>query len=188
MKPNRLKAFTLALVIVGCFTPPKHMGSALVSVDRSATAEAHFGPAEAIQPDESKYRFGDSLVEAVFSVGFDRVEFEIANKSESSIRVAWDEAAFIGVDGTTSPVIHKGIRFMEMHSPKAPSVIPKGQLLRDFAVPTNNVSFVKSSYGAGSWNVRKLLPDTVPGSKFALMLPLDADGETHEYTFWFRVP
>ena len=66
------------------------------------------------------------------------------NISNSTIKVVWDEAAYIDYNGETSKIMHKGIKYSEREASQPASVIIKGAKLEDVAIPTKNVSYSSS--------------------------------------------
>ena len=141
------------------------------------------------------------------------IPFWITNKTEHSVKLVWDEATFIGVGGLIEKVMHAGIKYADRNGLQPPSVIPAGQTYVDAAYPNDRVYFREGYYGTyysspGGWEHLSLIlpaaqvqPGHSPiedqafaarvaenkGKRFGLVLPLEIEGVTNEYTFWFEV-
>lgn len=192
--PKRFRWWLVALVLPlsGCASmlpsiyPP--YSAPLVTVDRSTTTAARGGAAGPITPTgASAHRYEDGLVSAETILLNDGVGLKIRNKATSTMRLSWDEAAFIDASGAVARVMHSGVRYMERDRSQPPSIIPAGATLEDQAVPVDRVRFTSGQYGG--WNTSPLLPasEAVPGKRFGLLIPLELEGEKLEYTFWFQV-
>lgn len=151
------------------------------------------------------------MVRVLIAAGKENVQFAITNRTDRSIKIIWDEASFVGVDGKVSKVMHIGTKFADRERPQAPSVIPSHQTLEDGAWPNDRVWFSQGHYSAyysvpAEWkHVGLVLPNTtilkvapgaqvVPdagfvsqakaniGKRMGLILPLQIEGVTNEYT------
>jgi hypothetical protein len=138
---------------------------------------------------------------------------DVRNKTDQTIKLLWDETSFIDLDGTSSRVMHIGVKFEGQIGSQPPTVIPAQQRLADDLFPTNRVWYRTPTpqLTAGYQNGPLLMPayaatvaharEPVPaapdsftttvrshvGKRFAIAILFDADGAQHEYTFWFRV-
>jgi hypothetical protein len=137
----------------------------------------------------------------------------VRNKTDHSIKVVWDEASFIDLDGHLSRVMHIGVKFVDRNASQPPTVIPAHQHLTDDIFPTDRVYF-REAYGRtpAGWHNTSLLrpvntlvtvqpgaptpaaPDSFTtavhariGKRFGVLLPLEVEGVKNEYTFWFAV-
>ena len=136
--------------------------------------------------------FRDSSIDAFFDFKEKDLSVSIKNKTDKSIKLIWDETLFI-VDGSSSKVMHEGIKFANRNEFMPPSVIPTNYTISDVVIPTNNVYYKEgyySQYGSTppSWEKEPLLPSTLnKDSKIQLYMPLIINGETKEYNFTFNV-
>lgn len=190
--------------------------SALVEVARPRATKERWGAVDTISVDSGRFVYEDSLLHIAIVAGNASVPFAIRNKTEHSIRLIWDEASFIGVDGKLSRVMHEGVRFADRNTSQPPSIIPAKQTFQDAAWPNDRVYFQEGFYGQyysrpAEWkHLPLLLPEMHQqevrpgafavrdqvfasqvganrGKRFALVLPLQIEGVTNEYTFWFEV-
>jgi hypothetical protein len=83
----------------------------LVEVHRPAETKDRWGDVEEIElGDSAKYSYTDDLVNVVIAASEETVEFIIQNQTDHTIRLSWDDAAFIDPAGSASRVMHVGIR------------------------------------------------------------------------------
>ncbi|HKW49293.1 MAG TPA: hypothetical protein VJN70_17695 [Gemmatimonadaceae bacterium] len=189
-------------------------GASLVEVARQPATKQRYGATTVISPtDSSRYAFEDQLVAVRIGTLYNAIRINVRNKSEQSIKLIWDEASFIDVDGTLSRVMHIGVKYADRNSSQPPTMIPAQQRLADDIFPTNRVFFRPASgkLPAAYQNGALLRPtfagvvvqagEPVPaapdsfttavhsrvGHRFAVVIPFEADGVKNEYTFWFKV-
>lgn len=174
----------------------------LTSVDRPTRTEEKYGSKQSIELTDGRFAYSDQLIDAVLLASRAQVEFAISNKSEHSIKIEWNSAAFIDTDGKSSSVINQGVRFYDMNSPRSPTVVPSSGHVTDVVVPTSRVSFSESR----GWEVKPLVfphvytrkagttdlnfpavAEAQVGKLFGVLLPLEIEGVVNEYTFWFEI-
>ena len=186
----------------------------LIRVERPANVKKRYGNTETIIPSDSAlFDFEDSLISALIWLGPEDVNFKITNKSEQTMKLIWDDAAFIESDNTATRVMHAGVKFSERNGSMPASIIPRRGKLDDMATPTNRISW-REGYGSisGDWHnsgIFSPLVDVIEGDasgvplapidafyteakkhlgeKVGLIVPLEIEGVKNEYTFWFQV-
>jgi hypothetical protein len=137
--------------------------------------------------------------------------FSLENKTEHSIKIPWDEAAFIDESGRSRRVMHAGVKFDDREKPQEASVVvPKG-LLKDIVAPTDYVHWREGTkHTAGRWEQKCLLPDfdfhssslkgeyatfadfdnaaqSKVGKTIQVLLPLEIEGVVNDYIFTFQI-
>src|SRR5262245_37842360 len=140
-------------------------GASLVEVSRPPVTKQHYGAATAITPgDSSRYRFEDGLIAVQLGTLHDAIRLNVRNTSDQTIKLIWDEASFIDVDGTLSRVMHIGVKYADRNASQPPSVIPAQQRLADDVFPTNRVWF-RPATGTlpAAWQNGPLLRPTYAG-------------------------
>lgn len=127
-----------------------------------------------------------------------KINLTIWNKYTSSIRVLWDEAAYIDVTGNTHRVIHTGVKFTDKEKAQVASVIPAGAKLEDVAVPVECIELI-----GGTWtiipfesykfdslteaeNLVSILEKDPNLCGCTLLLPILVDDKKIEYTLRFN--
>lgn len=115
------------------------------------------------------------------------IGFELQNKTESPIKIDWDQVSFVGSTGTAVKVIHSGVRLIERDRPQAPTVIPPGARIREQITPVDRIQYEKG------WRVLPLLPERslqmrdLCGKKFQVFIPVDIGAKIKNNTFEFRI-
>jgi hypothetical protein len=215
-----LAAALLTPLLTGCLTFPTYTtttasySSALVEVSRPKETKARWGAVETIVlGDSSRYVYEDSMIKVAIGALTNDVEFLIANKTDHSIKIIWDEATFVDVSGKVMRVMHAGVKYADRNQAQPPSVIPAHQTIEDLAEPTDRVYFSTGTlYTPGDWKHLGLVTPQLAvtqsnmstiaitpeatftaqakanvGKRMGLILPLQIEGVTNEYTFWFKI-
>lgn len=195
-----------SLVFSGCVTATSLTPVAsLREVERPASARERYGE-QAISRVSSdsgltRYSFEDRLIRGLFLLQENGVAFEVTNKTEFSIKLVWDEATIVLPEGDPSPVMHVGTKYNECRNAKPATVIPKGATVSDIAIPCARVRFGYDSWVEGDVfrdfqrrvfepvadTTIKRLVRSVEGKIVRLLLPLQIEGVTNEYSFTFGV-
>lgn len=147
----------------------------------------------------SNNKYSDEYITLIptASVSGSQIDLTIVNNHSSSIRILWDDAAFIDNEGSSHRIIHMGIKLIDKEKAQVPSVIPAGARLEDTIAPVDGLA-----YKDGSWSIA--LPDynkfnsrdaaentlqlyrTNPYyTETKLLLPIEIDGKKIEYTLTF---
>ncbi len=189
----------VVLVLFGCYAmgPKARYDIRLAEVQRPADAKERYGEQlierRSAQGDSLKYWFEDSLVSVLWVPTTTRVYFLLTNKADHSIKIIWDEAAFLMPSGESRRVVHSGVKYTDANSPQPPSVVPRGGKLDDFVVTSDQCYYISGRYGG--WNEAPFLPSspdlptvqTLKGKTFSVLLPLQIEGVTNEYQFTFSI-
>ncbi len=157
----------------------------LSKVEKPANSRIRYGKTTSESSDNgfSKYRYKDNIIDILIFSDGSRFYFEMENISTSSIKIIWDEAAFVNFDGSSERVMHSGIRYSDRGNSQPPTIIIKNSKLEDVAVPTNLI------YYDDGWETRSMYPRK-PGlkpGKVKLMLPIQIRDVINEYVFIFDV-
>jgi hypothetical protein len=147
------------------FTPNE-----LLSVD-SAEYDAYSENAEVLA--------SAGLLLRLFNSGPTGFEFSIANKSQNPIQIVWDETAVVLTDGSSSRVIHEGVRFSDMNNAQPPAIIPPGARLDEYAGPTNLIEL------KDEWQTDSLFREFDEGATVSFFLALNVNGERQNLNFAF---
>ena len=86
--------------------------------------------------------FEDSIVKISWQYAISQIGFELTNKCNETIKIVWDDAAFISIENESGRIFHKGIKYIDRENPQAPTSIYKNTTLSDLIAPTNNVYYV----------------------------------------------
>lgn len=140
----------------------------------------------------------DEYVTLMPSVTDSKIDLVIINQHTSSIRVLWDNAAFIDGSGFAQRVIHTGVKLIDKDKAQVPSVIPAGSRITDVVVPVDGIEFtngdwtylpfIKRSFNdlESAENLLSLYNTTPAHSQITLLLPIEVDDRKIEYTMIFE--
>lgn len=188
----------LAVIQCGCYVAGQQAryDIRLAEVQRPADAKERYGEQliekRQAQGDSLKYWFEDKMVSILWVPTTTRVNFLITNKTEHSVKILWDESAFVMPNGTSRRVVHNGVKYSEVNNSQPPSVIARGGMLNDFIVSADQCVNLGVD---GGWYEAAFLPkspdaaavQTLKGMTFSILLPLQIDGVTNEYQFSFSI-
>lgn len=135
----------------------------LMKVERPEKASNRYGPQrmDAVTTDKKyKYSFEDDMVRILWFVSSSRIAFLLQNKTDYSIKIPWDEAAYVDEMGRSLRVMHSGVKYTDRDKPQPPSVIVRRGSIEDIIHPTDYVHWVSGTrYSAGRWSEKPLLLD-----------------------------
>ena len=149
--------------------------------------------------DIEKYSFNDSLIDVEIFGDQEQFNFVLKNISPHSLKVKWNDASFVGIDGTTSKIKHNGTKYLQPEQIEPATTVLRNAKLEDFALPASNIHYKENpafNYASdnkaleGVWVTNPMLPKVFEGieiGKIRLMLPIQIKDVVHEYTFVFNV-
>ena len=186
MKKSTKFLFVAALcLLVGCMPMTRYRYDiGLTTVERPANAKVQYGDLQLVRVqsgDTVKYRFEDSLLSILWMPSAEQLFFWLDNKSQHTLKLIWDETVLLYPSGVSARVMHEGVKFIDRNSSQPPSIIPRGGTLFDCLNPTDRVVF--SNY----WQTLPFVNTTDVGKDFRVVMPLQVEGITNEYTFQFHV-
>lgn len=160
--------------------------ASLQKVEKPTNSEVRYGETKEItDKDITKFSYVDNFIDIIIVAGHSQFDFIIKNVSESTIKVVWNEAVFVDVDGSTSKIMHTGIKYSNKEGDQPASTIIKGAKLEDIAVPTKNVYY---SNVLKDWNTYSLYVSAdkdATDQTIKLMLPIQVKDVINEYIFEF---
>jgi len=137
-------------------------------------------------------KYSDSLINIEFSYDDKSIPFELTNKGKKSVRVIWNEAAYIDYNNTSGKVMHVGIKYIDRSNDQPPTLIIGGSKISDLATPTENVFYSSGTYGG--WRKNDLFPSPrkndekiLVGKTVKLLLPIQIEGKQLDYVFTFLI-
>lgn len=185
----------LSLLSITCFGQKPDKRDGAYTAHLSSVEVSKNGNLGTVDTLSSIYE--DSLMKIDWTYATSQIEFDLKNKSEQTLKIIWDDAAFISLSNETSKIFHKGIKYTDRENSQPPTSIYKKTNLSDLISPTSYVSYVSGQYGG--WRSRPLIPakgsiwsvkveyDTsLIGQVMRVVLPVKKDDQTIEYTFLFR--
>lgn len=170
--------------------------TALIKVEKPEDSTNRYGETKIIQDaGVDKYSYNDSIIDITIYGTKEQFNFVLTNISNHSLKIIWNEAAFVGLDGATSKIMHIGTKYSQRESDQPATVVIKGAKIDDVATPTANVYYDEgtkigySTVGSG-WKTKSMLPEKYKNKEageIRLMLPIQVRDVVNEYTFVFRV-
>ncbi len=158
----------------------------LSSVEKPSNPEIRYGGKSLSSQDNgiSKFLYEDNVISIIIFATPSQFSFELKNVSDNTLKIIWDEAVIVDVEGSSNKVMHKGIKYSARNESQPASTIIKGSSLDDLAAPTDKVYY--SEY-AKEWRNGSMFPSKpeLTDKKLTLMLPIQIKDVINEYIFVF---
>ncbi|MDN3676274.1 hypothetical protein QWY90_03000 [Flavobacterium paronense] len=148
--------------------------------------------------DSLSSTYEDAIIKINWQYAVSQIGFDLTNKSEKTIKLIWDEAAYISIENVTERIFHKGIKYIDRENSQTPSSIYKNSTLSDLISPTSYTRFVSGQYGgwvsspliptmsAGMFSKKVEYKPELLGKTVRVVLPLKMEEKTLEYVFVFK--
>jgi hypothetical protein len=99
------------------------------------------------------------------------------NKTNVPIKVDWDQASYVDIEGQSHKVIHSGIRLIDRDKPQSTTMIPPSAKINDILIPSDHIYYEEVLIPG--WRHKPLLPDAplalrAKGKTFSIFLPLES--------------
>lgn len=172
----------------------------LDEVERPQNTQERYGESTIIAFEEdskTKYCYEDELIRIVWLPTSTQFSFLLENKSDHSIKIIWDEAAYVDISGSSGRIMHAGVKYAERNNPQPPTIIVKKTNITDIVLPTENV-YMSAYYS--TWQTKKLLPYSAASQKeleemnskyigktVKILLPIQIQDTVNEYLFSFKI-
>lgn len=134
-----------------------------------------------------KYSYNDSIINiTIFATDEDFV-FTLKNISNHSIKIIWNEAAYAGLDGSSSKIMHVGTKYADRYAEQPVTTVMRGTKIEERITPAANVYYEEGE--ESGWKANPLFPDEFIGNEAGevrLMLPIQIKNVVNEYTFVFK--
>lgn len=137
-----------------------------------------------LQKQDNNYTFEDENIKANFIINTEFIDFSILNKTNTTIRILWDNAVFVDIDNNSSKIVHSGIRFIDSANTQIPTVIVKQTKINDSIIPADNIDSFSNIYPLIS---EKLTKEQIINSKIKVYLPIEINNTIKEYLFTFTI-
>lgn len=128
----------------------------------------------------SKYLYEDNVISILWYDTKDMFVFLLKNNSESSLKVVWDEAAFVNENNESGRIIHKGVAKGNANESQTPTVVLKGTELSDLIAPVDRLD---------NWLIPHIgvQDPKMNGKTVKILLPIEIKGVVNEYIFTFDI-
>ena len=142
--------------------------------------------------------YEDSIIKIDWNYASTQIDFDLTNKSDQTLKIIWDDAAFISLRNESSRIFHKGIKYIDRENPQPPTSVYKKTTLSDLIAPTSYAIFVSGQNG--DWHSDPLIPAAsgsilsfkieyikgLIGQTMRVILPIKIEDKVIEYAFSFR--
>lgn len=170
----------------------------LAEVERPAEAKKRYGEPKISTTEEEGFRFvfEDKMIKILWLPSDSRLNFFLTNKTDYSMRIMWDEAAYVDEAGASHRVIHQGVKYAQIDDAQPPSVVVRKGTFSDSIIPTSAIFY------SDGWQERYLLPSAqmggdpqvfldenkkLVGKNIQVLLPIQIEGITNDYIFVFNI-
>jgi hypothetical protein len=208
-----LSIFLLSLFVMNCGGASSHLhyGLDLKTVERPKDPKIPYGDIttktreDVDEKGKSKYfhDFSDDLIEGFFYFTQNSIGFQLKNKTSNTMKIHWDNCAFITSDGETKRVVHEGVKLTDRNSPQPSSVLVRNGKLTDSLTPSDNIYF-NSASSYGGWEYMPLFQSytyltldmagtlekaktNYIGTTCAILLSFEIEGVLNDYIFSFDI-
>ena len=161
--------------------------STLIRVERPAIESERYGATQIIEKEGiTRYLYDDEFIEMLIFGDSKQFSFSLKNVSTNTIKIIWNEAAFVNHKGITCKIMHQGVKYSQRESDQPPTSIIRDASVEDMAVPTCNVRY---SDTLEEWVIDSMYPlDQISNDyELRLMLPIQIKDVINEYVFVFRI-
>lgn len=164
--------------------------STLVKVEKPEDSSNKFSDVKSVEDKGvTKYSFEDDLIRIIIFGTSTNFSFSLTNKSQNSIKLVWDDAAYVSYNGSTSKIMHSGIKYSQKEASQPSSTIIRGATLDDIACPIDNVRYSDVIH---EWITDSMYPPkpAKPNNdvkQIKLMLPIQIKDVVNEYVFIFDI-
>jgi hypothetical protein len=147
-----------------------------------------------LKPKESDdLVFEDDALRIVFKLERHRLEFSLLNKTDSPMKLDWNQMSYVDPESGSHKVMHFGVRYIERDKALAPTVIPPSAKVDDEILPTDLVHYEQYGWNKG-WNKKPLFPKpekkearALIGKTFSAFMPVEINSTTKNYNFVFQI-
>lgn len=163
----------------------------LQAVERPVDAKTRYGEQIITQVQEEgvlKYCFEDEMVKILWLPTASSVNFLLANKTNHSIKIIWDEAVFIDEEGQNHRIIHSGVKYADRNNPQPPGIVARNTSIVDSVFPVDVKPIFPTQYITPEkvqFIEKKVI--TYIGKGYQVLLPLQIEDVINEYIFSFQV-
>lgn len=159
----------------------------LARVEKPENPSVQYGNTTIIEDEgKTKFSYKDNYIDIIIFGTSTKFFFTLKNVSENTLKLVWDEAVFVDYNGSTSRIMHNGIKYSEREASQPASTIIRGASLDDMICPTANVYWHEYRK---EWDLHLIYPDKVSmeTKQVQLMLPIQIKDVVNEYIFVFDI-
>ena len=157
-------------------------------MEKPSNSTVRYGKTTSVtEKDITKYSYEDNFIDILIFATNTQFNFVLKNVSDNTQKVVWNEAVFVDVDGSTSKIMHSGIKYSQREGDQPASTIIKGAKLEDLAAPTVKVYYSDILKEWTSMSLYSNAKTDLEGQIIKLMLPIQVKDVVNEYIFEFTL-
>jgi len=144
--------------------------------------------------DVRGHTFEDEFIRITWNPFETQLGLILANKTNSSQRVIWDEISYVGPEGRSDRVIHEGVKIADRDVSMPPTVVIPGGTLLDLIEPVGHIEsrtrdgrYDKPLIGSTSGTTEAEVRSKMVHGTIRVLLPIETNGTIREYLFQFSV-
>ena len=166
-----------------------HYECLLSKVEKPSNPAIRYGETTEVHSEDNikaKFSYIDNVIAIILFSNNIGIDIELKNISDHSIKVIWDDAAFVDTDGTSSKIMHIGTKYSERYISQPPTTIIKDAKIQEVVRPINRVYFDDKLV---DWISKSIYPNEprLEGLQVRLMLPIQIKDVINEYLFIFDI-
>ena len=180
----------------------------LLSVEKSTGTEKVYEKQRietVIEERIQKFYFEDEMVRIKWRPAPNDIIFVVHNKTDSPVKIIWDEGNFIDENAVTHRLLHSGIGYEDRNDSHPPTIIYAKDTLEDFVYPADywqkEESGKKSHKNQVYWKRGSFLPTHIRGTAdelrtkaepfvgktFQVILAMQINGVRYDYMCTFVI-
>lgn len=150
--------------------------------------------------ENNNYTFSDSILDIKWIPSNTEYSFELNNKSNSTLKIIWDDAIFVSSSGQSQKIMHSGVKYIDRNNSQPSTTILRNSKLTDIIIPSENIYYqTPGKYSTGGWKTKEMYQtvgfdslklqkeaDLFIGKTNQILLPIKIDDVTTEYIFVFK--
>lgn len=144
------------------------------------------GDVEVTPDDEDTLTYEDEFVRFTWDFPDEQmavIGFRLENKTDSQIKILWNEASYVDPSGTTQEIFHQGMNSFEAETVMQPTVVPSKAKTETAILPRQHVR--ATAYGAEFAPL--VARDTTEEKTVRVILPLKYKDKVARYDFHFGI-
>lgn len=199
---NTLLVLVIILITTSCATSlySGYYNIGLSKVETPKSKDDRYGETTITNlgsKDTLKFSYEDNYINITWTIGIKQFAFNLKNKTDFNLKIIWDEAVYVDIDGSSSKVMHAGIKYVDRDASHPASIVAKKSYIDDMVLPTKNV-YMNSIYSG--WQEKAFLPiyakskeillndsKNYIGKQVKIILPIQIEDTVNEYEFVFDV-
>ncbi|MEY2833582.1 MAG: hypothetical protein RLZZ574_2841 [Cyanobacteriota bacterium] len=134
--------------------------------------------------------FEDDNINITWIFDKKQLGFVLKNKTNSPIKIDWNQVSYIDVNSSAQKVIHSGVKYVNRNEYMSSTLVPPTAKIEDIIYPSDNISYISGKYGG--WSEKPMFPEgeeakMYEGQTFSVFMPMEINGEVKNYTFTFDI-